>query len=105
MNEECTTRVIFRKWHKTQDIIAILLDCAANPGYVVCYEHVGQHGEGKYFAIMEGTSPATPDEYAPLARELTQIGYRLLVRKRRSIQGVRHKDTYAARGTLAVHRS
>jgi len=41
------------------------------------YMQVGQHG-GASPAIMRGsTRPATPAEIAPLARELTRIGYDL----------------------------
>ena len=89
------TRAIFRIYPEG-DVIAMLLDCSANPGHVVCYQHVGQHGEGRYPAIMATTRPATEEERAPLVRELTQIGYQLHIRQRRSIHGHRHTDTYRA---------
>ncbi len=83
-----TTRVIYRTFTGKDggDVIAILLDCAANLGHVVCYQHVGQHGEGQYFAIMAGTRPATEAEIQPLRDELIAIGYAPIQRKRRSIQ-------------------
>jgi len=95
------TRVIFRTYTGKDggDVIAILLDCDANPGHVVCYQHVGQHGEGKYWHIMSATRPATEEERAPLFRELTQRGYQLHIRQRRSIQGTRHQDSYRAQET------
>jgi hypothetical protein len=77
------TRVIFRRWKDNGDVIAVLLDVPANHGRVVCYEHVGQHGEGDWYAIVSQTTPATPEEYAALSRELTkQVGYSLAVRRR-----------------------
>lgn len=85
------TRVIFRNWGDANagDIVAILLDVPANPGHVVCFEHVGQHAEGRYSAVMGNTHSAAPEEYAALKRELEAppYNYTLLVRKRRSIQG------------------
>jgi hypothetical protein len=93
------TRVIFRTYRGKQggDVIAILLDCAANLGNVVCYQHVGQHGEGHYFRIMADTRPSTPEEYAPLARELSAIGYALTLRKRRSIQSFTNSPRHTYR--------
>ncbi len=81
-------RVIFRTYRQGGDVIAILLDAPANPGYVMCYQHVGQHGEGQYFAIMAQTRPATVEEYAPLKRELEGVPYRyrLALRKRRTVR-------------------
>lgn len=45
------------------------------------YEHVGQHGEGSP-RIVDDTTPASKEEYAPLLAELQDRGYRLIVRKR-----------------------
>lgn len=86
--DKTPTRVIFRTYTGRDggDVVAILLDVAANLGNVVCYQRIGQHGEGHYFRIMADTRPSTPEEYAPLQRELTSIGYSLVLRKRRSIQ-------------------
>jgi hypothetical protein len=81
-------RVVFRTYRQGGDVIAILLDAPATPGYVLCYQHVGQHGEGKYFTIMAQTRPATAEEYAPLKRELEGVTYRyrLALRKRRTVR-------------------
>lgn len=80
------TRVIFRDWGGANagDIVAILLDVPANPGRVVCYEHVGQHGEGTRAALIGNTRPATPEQYASLKKELESppYGYVLDVRQR-----------------------
>lgn len=89
-HEAETTRVMFRVYRKEGDVIAILLDVPANRGRVTCYQHVGQHGEGSYSGIITDTRPATLEEAAPLRAELTQIGYRLITRKRRNLQ--RHPD-------------
>lgn len=84
-NEQFATRVIFRTWRdRGGDVIAILLDVEANPRKVSTYERVGQHGESDYEGVMRGTRPATPEEYAPLKKELESIGYRVMVRSRRT---------------------
>lgn len=85
------TRVIFRRWPTRHggDVIAILLDVPENPGYVTCYQHVGQHGAGVYWAVMSQTRPASAEEYAPLKQELEAIGYRLILRKRRTVRVTR----------------
>ena len=66
-------RVIFRKFPEG-DVVALLPECEANPGQVVCYQHVGQHGEADR-NIAQWTLPATEAEYASLLRELHAIGY------------------------------
>jgi len=40
--------------------------------YLTCYAHVGQHGAAA-FDYYWSTLPASPDQYAPLHRELTVI--------------------------------
>lgn len=50
--------------------------------FVMCYQHVGQHGDADYHHCIRITRPATPAEYADLRRELEGIGYALDVRKR-----------------------
>lgn len=84
--------VVFRKWKKGEDfgdqgIIALLVslgypEYTSRPGNVLSYEHVGQHGEANYSAVMIGTVPAKPKQYAALKNELTRIGYKLKVVKR-----------------------
>jgi hypothetical protein len=73
-------RVLFRAYRDTGEVIAVLPDCEANPGLVVCYQHVGQHGEGLWSNIRKRTRRAYSREYAPLLAELTSIGYELSVR-------------------------
>lgn len=73
-------RVIYRK-SKDGQVIAWLPDQPANPGRMVCYMHIGQHGEGIYPAE---TKPASETEYRLLAEELHLRGYVLRVVKRLS---------------------
>jgi hypothetical protein len=49
------------------------------------YEHVGQHSGAQYAGVIGMTSPASPQAYAALKRELEQIGYKLEVM--RSVNG------------------
>jgi hypothetical protein len=85
------TRVIFRKWDEKHNggIIAWLLDVEANPGKTMAYEHVGQHGEGDYFACLGYTTPATLEESNSLWIELTNIGYDLITVKRYNRKGTK----------------
>jgi hypothetical protein len=67
-------RVTFRKWRSSGDVIAFFPD-QYNPrnGFIMAYEHVGQHGEAVY--PHPQTVPAKPSEYADLLAELKTIGY------------------------------
>lgn len=66
-------KVIFRVWKDTGDVIAFLPEVEANPGQIMSYMHVGQHGEADYFHCLKVTRPASNAEAQPLARELHQI--------------------------------
>lgn len=76
-------KVIFRKW-ANGDIIALFpqLPHDLRGDYCVSYEHVGQHGAALASHVIANTTPATPDEYADLMRELETIGYSLRVVRR-----------------------
>ena len=67
------TKVIFRKsydWNtRTWDVMAFFPECHVNPGNIMSYERVGQHGEASY-NFDRSTKPCTPAEYADLKREL-----------------------------------
>lgn len=74
-----TERVIFRTYPEG-DVIALLPDQPCwRAGRCTCYQRVGQHGTADYTAVVASTRRATPDEYAPLLRELERIGYNLRV--------------------------
>jgi len=80
------TKVIFRKWPKSHDVIAVFpeLPGDCNP-YRTClsYEHLGQHGAITLdFGNGKWTKPASPAEYADLKAELESIGYTLRIAKR-----------------------
>ena len=80
-------RVAFRMWRGSYigsipDVLAILPDNGANPGMVVCYAHIGQHGEGYLGRILAKSRPATRKEYRALLAELRGTGYKLRVVQR-----------------------
>lgn len=87
------TRVVFRIY-PAGDVIALLLDCTANPGHVLCYQHIGQHGEAVYAAVVEQTDLATETQYMPLLRELQRIGYALTIVARRTDRRPVHTPEY-----------
>lgn len=78
------TKVVFRKWRDTDDIIALFPEInAGNSGHCQSYEHIGQHGGADYMNVIARTRPASPAEYADLLAELRCIGYDdLAVRQR-----------------------
>ena len=80
-------RIIFRYWPEAQDVIAFMPDSDANPGRVLSYEHIGQHGEADYHMLLRVTRPATPTEYADLLAELVGRGYDPIICKRLSRGG------------------
>ena len=78
--------VIFRKWmFRNSGIIALFPTLPGTNSPYTCssYEHIGQHGSADPQSVIERTKIAKPAEYAPLLRELHQIGYRNLVVKQR----------------------
>jgi hypothetical protein len=75
-----TTDVIFRIFPEG-DVIALFPGIAGTNdvrGDCSSYMHVGQHSAASVF-LASDTKPATPAQYAPLARELTGLGYKLRV--------------------------
>jgi hypothetical protein len=65
--------IVFRIYPEG-DVIALFCNSAkdCNHGNVMSYQHVGQHGEtsqqlGRHLRL------ATPDQYAPLKRELERV--------------------------------
>jgi len=56
---------------------------ATRDGLCTCYQHIGQHCAADYAGCIARSKPATPEQYADLLRELTRIGYRLRVVRRR----------------------
>lgn len=97
--------VVFRKWRDTGSIIALFPEIPSDIHGYFCeaYEHVGQHGGAYFHGVVSATRPATDEEAAPLAEELTRIGYRLKPLKRASqTTHERRKGTARALRTAPV---
>jgi len=99
-----TTLVVFRRWRATDDVIALFPaePSDINGWYCLSYEHVGQHSGADYFGVVQATRPATEEEAAPLAEELTRIGYKLNTIKRAS-QSVHERRRATARALRTAH--
>jgi hypothetical protein len=73
------TDVIFRKYVKEKDVIALFPQIPSNPKNLDCcmsYMHVGQHGEAHIYTVLDRTVPATTYySYRDLLAELIDIGY------------------------------
>lgn len=80
-------RVILRRWTKAdsiglpeyEDIIALFVDTYdSRTGMVSAYEHVGQHGDASYSAVVQKTKPvsASAQDAKDLLKELRKIGYK-----------------------------
>jgi hypothetical protein len=87
MKDQHKTVVIFRKVPANYssaypEIIALFPEIPAtnNPRECLSYVHYGQHGAA--MASGHNWKAATPEEYAPLKKELEIIGYNLDVRNR-----------------------
>lgn len=101
--ESRTMLVVWRKWLSTDEIIALFPaePSDANGWYCLSYEHVGQHSGADYHEVIEATRPATDEEAADLANELTRIGYNLQPIKRAS-QAVHERRRAKARALRAA---
>lgn len=73
------TQVIFRTDRIGGEVFALFPHLREPHGRIRCYAHIGQHGAANYQTCIDISRPATPDEYAPLKRELETIGYKLNV--------------------------
>lgn len=75
-------RVVFRMTMEDPEPIAFIVDDEANPGCIMSYMHTGQHGEASLKFYKYNTSPATEEQYLPLLREMTALGYDIKVYKK-----------------------
>ena len=85
MNETIKTIVVFRKDRaKPYTVFALFPELPAdNYGFdCTCYQSIGQHCAANFYGCIAQSRPAKPEEYAPLAQELTKLGYELVIRKR-----------------------
>jgi hypothetical protein len=80
------TKMIFRTYLNGGDVVALMPEVPhdRNGYYCVSYQRVGQHGAASTGIVEAHTTPATPDERAPLMRELTKMGYAVTVCYRES---------------------
>jgi hypothetical protein len=78
-------KVIFRKYPQG-DVIALFpripFDNRGNLCLSYSYQHLGQHGGADFAWVIDQTFLATPKEYASLAKELRDIGYKLEIAKK-----------------------
>jgi hypothetical protein len=77
-----TDKVVFRKF-KEGDIIALFPRLPGTNSPYTCdsYMHFGQSGSADP-EIVKITKPATPEEYADLAKELRSMGFELDIKTR-----------------------
>ncbi len=73
-------KVMFRIWPATREVIALFPEIpgTTSPNTCESYMHQGQHAPAT-LDLINATSPATPEEYRALHRELTSLGYSLQV--------------------------
>lgn len=79
------TKVIFRMFQG--EVLALFpaeASTVGQPQFCSSYAHIGQHSAADPIGVITDSRPASPDEYAPLKRELEQIGYTLDVKQRTS---------------------
>lgn len=76
--------VVFRTY-SDGSVIALFPSEAWGNGLVSSFMHIGQHGGADYDGVVSVTRPSTPEESAPVQRELEAAPYEytLNVRKRR----------------------
>lgn len=78
------TKVLFRRYKGTSDIVALFprLPATPNPAYCLSYMHIGQHGAADPNGCIFMTVPAKPEEYSSLEAQLIRVGYKLKIAKR-----------------------
>ena len=64
-------KVIFRK-DEGGEVVAFLPELPAARGNIVCYAHIGQHGEAS-MDYYNSTQTASPEEYNALYEELKAV--------------------------------
>lgn len=77
------TITVFRTFTDSGGVIALFpeVPATANGEFCSSYMHVGQHGAA-YSHLHANSRPSTPEEIAPLKKELESIGYIIEERKR-----------------------
>lgn len=79
------TPVIFRKFKEDNQVIALFPYKLFNiyGSEIISYMHTGQHGKADYNLCVTNSTPAGPDEYQDLLKELESLGYNLKIMQRR----------------------
>lgn len=81
-----TDRIVFRKYFNNYanrwTPVAFLPDVEAGPGWIMSYEHCGQHCEAS-MNYYRSTKPCEPELYAPLLEEMVaNFNYRPRIMKK-----------------------
>ena len=66
-------KLFLEKIKKDGDIIAFLPEIPANSGFIMSYQHTGQHGEASLNYYQDGTKKANNEEYQALLNEIKNI--------------------------------
>lgn len=66
--------VVFRTY-SDGSVIALFPSEAWGNGLISSFMHIGQHGGANYDGVLSATRASTPDELAPVKRELESAPY------------------------------
>lgn len=81
MKTQELVKVVFKYHAKNKDLFAFFPEFKDRNGYFASYAHVGQHSDCCILYAKEARN-AKPHEYEELKKELEQIGYNLIIKKR-----------------------
>ena len=76
--DKITYRRCWNEYTNDWDTVAIIKGCECNPGKVVSYMHIGQHGEADK-TWVKSLPDCPPVDSVDLRAELISIGYELEV--------------------------
>ena len=84
-----------------EEVIALFPEIPGSNCAATClsYMHVGQHGAADYDRVIQGSRPATPEESAPLRKELESLGGYLITEKKRASYAMYKKRSDAVHMT------
>jgi hypothetical protein len=96
-----TVKIIYRKTRRDNgEVIALFpgITATRDPETCQCYAHLGQHGSAHYAAVVNESRPATPEEYAPLHKELSRIysDCNIVILQRAGNNAYNKRNTYIA---------
>lgn len=76
-------KVIFRRFKRGGDMIALFPDTIREDGMCESYQYEGQHADADYDGVIKASRPASKEKSVELIKELGRIGYNLIIRRRR----------------------